>query len=146
MKNARAPRVRLRERVERRRICRGRRLHFRSTTATWSRPYSAADQANQQLPMNVSPLASPATAVFRDHDLAWLEFNRRVLHEAGDERNPLLERIKFLAIAANNLDEFFMKRVGALKQKLAAQTTLEGAGDHRRLADLRDAVARFLAD
>ena len=46
-----------------------------------------------------------------DRDLSWLEFNRRVLHEALDERTPLLERVKFLAIFSSNLDEFFMKRM-----------------------------------
>jgi polyphosphate kinase len=52
---------------------------------------------------------------YLNRELTWLEFNRRVLHEAQDERTPLLERIKFLAIVGSNLDEFFMKRIGGLK-------------------------------
>ena len=52
-----------------------------------------------------------------DRDLGWLAFNERVLHEALDERTPLLERLKFLAIVTSNLDEFFMKRVGTLRGK-----------------------------
>jgi polyphosphate kinase len=63
-----------------------------------------------------------------DRDLSWLEFNRRVLHEAEDDRSPLLERVKFLAIFSSNLDEFFMKRIGLLTHKLgnrAFSTTLE---------------------
>src|SRR5262245_4120659 len=56
-----------------------------------------------------------------DRDLSWLEFNRRVLHEAEDERTPLLERVKFLAIFSSNLDEFFMKRVGLLAHKMREQ-------------------------
>lgn len=52
-----------------------------------------------------------------NRDLSWLEFNRRVLAQALDPRTPLLDRVKFMAIYANNTDEFFMKRVGLLKQR-----------------------------
>ena len=51
-----------------------------------------------------------------DRDISWLEFNRRVLHEALDDRTPLLERVKFLAIFSSNLDEFFMKRMASVRQ------------------------------
>jgi polyphosphate kinase len=54
---------------------------------------------------------------FFNRDQSWLEFNKRVLAQALDDRTPLLERVKFLAIYANNTDEFFMKRVGFLKQR-----------------------------
>ena len=59
--------------------------------------------------------ASRLGGAWLDRDLSWLEFNRRVLHEALDERTPLLERVKFLAIFSSNLDEFFMKRVALLR-------------------------------
>ncbi|MCM2310741.1 MAG: polyphosphate kinase 1 [Steroidobacteraceae bacterium] len=61
-----------------------------------------------------------------DRDLSWLEFNRRVLSEALDERTPLLERLKFLAIFTSNLDEFYMKRVGAMRTRAYAGRSASG--------------------
>ncbi len=85
-----------------------------------------------------------------DRDYSWLEFNRRVLHEAQDERTPLLERLKFLAIFGSNLDEFFMKRVGMLRGKARAESEddpVAPAGDSReRLATIRMLVQDMLEE
>ncbi len=84
--------------------------------------------------------------LFLNRELSWLEFNRRVLHEAEDPRNPLLERLKFVAIFDNNLDEFFMKRVGGLKQQLASQVLElppDGLTPRQQIATV-DAVVRPL--
>jgi polyphosphate kinase len=65
------------------------------------------------------PLDDPS--LYYSRELSWLEFNDRVLEEAIDPRNPLLERLKFVAIYGTNLDEYFMIRVAALKQQIAAE-------------------------
>ncbi|MBI1335634.1 MAG: polyphosphate kinase 1 [Phycisphaera sp.] len=84
--------------------------------------------------------------VWGNRDLSWLEFNRRVLHEALDERNPLLERVFFLAIYTSNLDEFFQKRVGGLRRQIAAgvaSRTIDGKDPRQLLADIRKFVVEM---
>ncbi len=66
-------------------------------------------------------LSEPLSDVWIDRDLGWLDFNDRVLAEALDERTPLLERAKFLAIFTSNLDEFFMKRIAILRRGSAPE-------------------------
>ncbi len=78
---------------------------------------------------------------YLSRELSWLEFNRRVLHEALDERTPLLERLKFLAIFCSNLDEYFMVRVAATKQQIDADVnkrTPDGRTPAERLSDISE--------
>ena len=82
----------------------------------------------------LTPLQDPT--LFLNRELTWLEFNSRVLHEALDERTPLLERVKFAAIAGSNLDEFFMKRIGGLKQQVGAgvqRITVDGRSPREQI-------------
>ena len=64
-----------------------------------------------------------APELYLNRELTCLNFCWRVLHEAEDDRVPLLERVKFLAIVSANVDEFFQKRIGGLKQQVGAQLT-----------------------
>ncbi|MHB1073291.1 MAG: polyphosphate kinase 1 [Gemmatimonadaceae bacterium] len=89
-------------------------------------------------------MTAPETSLFINRELSWLEFNRRVLHEALDPRVPLLERLKFLGIHANNLDEFYMVRVAGLRRQAAAgvtQTPADGLTPQEQLAAIAEEVA-----
>ena len=93
------------------------------------------------------PSSNPAgpPTLFLNRELSWLEFNARVLAEAFDERNPLLERLKFLSIFSTNLDEFYMVRVAGLRRQVAArvqQTPPDGLTAREQL----DAIERRVGD
>ena len=70
-----------------------------------------------------------APELYLNRELTWLYFNQRVLNEATDDQVPLLERVFFVAVVGSNLDEFFMKRIGGLKQQVGAgvkKLTIDG--------------------
>ena len=104
---------------------------------------SFKDHASGSGPSSLDP------ALYINRELSWLEFNQRVLDEARDERHPLLERAKFLAIVSSNLDEFFMIRVAAIKEQLLANVVDLSPDGHvplQQITDIHERVALMLQE
>ena len=94
-----------------------------------------------------TPIPEPV-APFISRELSWLDFNERVLWQAEDASNPLLERVRFLSIFASNLDEFFQVRVAGLKQQVAAghsKPTPDGLSASEKLDRIRGRVLQLQA-
>jgi polyphosphate kinase len=90
---------------------------------------------------------APDPKLFINRELSWLEFNARVLSEAFDARNPLLERVKFLSIFSTNLDEFYMVRVAGLRRQIAADMQApapDGMTPRQQLDAIHDRVAELI--
>src|SRR5882762_6543488 len=87
---------------------------------------SAEDPTGKTQALETSPQPSERFSDpknFINRELSWLEFNRRVLEEAQDPTQPLIERVKFLTIFSSNLDEFFEIRVAGIKQQIESETS-----------------------
>ena len=80
--------------------------------------------------------------MFRNRELSWIDFNKRVLAKALNENTPLLEQAKFSAIFSNNLDEFFMVRVASLKSQVEAGVTKTSDDNKRPDEQLSLAIGR----
>jgi polyphosphate kinase len=101
------------------------------------------DEIEQAVVSNIRQPDLSDPALYLNRELTWLSFNTRVLREAEDNRNPLLERLKFLAIVSSNLDEFFMKRIGGLKQQLGAgvaRLTVDGRTPKQQIDECYEQV------
>ena len=97
----------------------------------------------------IAPTDLRNPALYVNRELSWLEFNERVLDQARDAAHPLLERVKFLAITASNLDEFFMIRVSTTLKKLNAGTddvAPDGYNTEQQLAAMQARARRMLRD
>ena len=112
----------------------------------------SAPEETPRTPSDATPIPLPDEAgrhdlehpsYFLNRELTWLRFNYRVLHEAEDSRTPLLERMKFVAIVSSNLDEFFMKRIGGLKQQVGAGVqglTVDGRTPEQQIVECHTVI------
>ncbi len=121
----------------------------RSKKTAAAAPPAAAPASNQPLPPTADvPRPAPRAAYF-NRELSWLAFNRRVLEQAQNENNPVLERVKFLAIFSSNLDEFFEIRVAGLIQQVdggVTEPSIDGLGPREQLRRIHSVVASLLTD
>jgi polyphosphate kinase len=104
---------------------------------------------SQQLAVPVAPTDLNARELYLNRELSLLAFQRRVLEEAEDETNPLLDRVKFLAILGSNIDEFFMVRVSGLLEQVEAgivEVGADGMGPPAQLVTIRREAKKLLAD
>lgn len=98
---------------------------------------------------SVNPPELPTRYSYFNRELSWLAFNRRVLEQAENPKNPLLERVKFLAIVSSNLDEFFEIRVAGIIQQVdsgVTESSADGLGPREQLRRIHSVVASLVDD